>query len=184
MQALASGGPTRTVRGIPTEVFLDRGDGMPDECALSLDDLTAVPKAWLTSRSRTSHSNDSRRSAGRSPSRRTVVREAELCAWNALAAQLIAHAEPDLVAVSFLDALDQPHAYLLRDPDRGPVLRIGVGSHHLGAQRLERIVDERPDRLRRVPSPLERRRDRIADLDHSLLAGGAEPDVTDQPATL
>jgi len=48
MQALASGGPTRTVRGIPTEVFLDRGDGMPDECALSLDDLTAVPKAWLT----------------------------------------------------------------------------------------------------------------------------------------
>ena len=41
---------TRTVRGIPTEVFLDRGDGMPEECALSLDNVTAVPKAWLTER--------------------------------------------------------------------------------------------------------------------------------------
>jgi mRNA interferase MazF len=41
---------TRTVRGIPTEVALGRGDGMPDECALSFDSLTTVPKALLTVR--------------------------------------------------------------------------------------------------------------------------------------
>jgi len=41
---------TRTVRGIPTEVALGRADGMPDECALSFDNLTAVPKALLTAR--------------------------------------------------------------------------------------------------------------------------------------
>jgi mRNA interferase MazF len=39
---------TRTVRGIPTEVALGRADGMPDECALSFDNLTTVPKALLT----------------------------------------------------------------------------------------------------------------------------------------
>jgi mRNA interferase MazF len=39
---------TRTVRGIPTEVELTREDGMPDDCALSLDSLTTVPKAFLT----------------------------------------------------------------------------------------------------------------------------------------
>jgi mRNA interferase MazF len=38
------------VRGIPTEVTLGRGDGMPDDCALSLDSLTTVPKALLTER--------------------------------------------------------------------------------------------------------------------------------------
>jgi mRNA interferase MazF len=41
---------TRTVRGIPTEVALGRGDGMPDECALSFDNLTTVPKALFTVR--------------------------------------------------------------------------------------------------------------------------------------
>ena len=41
---------TRTVRGIPTEVALTREDGMPAECALSLDTLTTVPKALLTQR--------------------------------------------------------------------------------------------------------------------------------------
>jgi mRNA interferase MazF len=41
---------TRTIRGIPTEVVLGREDGMPDDCALSLDNLAAVPKALLTSR--------------------------------------------------------------------------------------------------------------------------------------
>jgi mRNA interferase MazF len=41
---------TRTVRGIPTEVALDRADGMPDACALSFDNLTTVPKALLTAR--------------------------------------------------------------------------------------------------------------------------------------
>lgn len=35
---------TRTIRDIPSEVSLDRSDGMPDACALSLDNLTLVPK--------------------------------------------------------------------------------------------------------------------------------------------
>jgi mRNA interferase MazF len=41
---------TRTVRGIPTEVALTRDDGMPDDCALSFDSLTTVPKALLTAK--------------------------------------------------------------------------------------------------------------------------------------
>jgi mRNA interferase MazF len=41
---------TRTVRGIPTEIELSREDGMPSDCALSLDNLTTVPKALLTER--------------------------------------------------------------------------------------------------------------------------------------
>ena len=41
---------TRTVRGIPTEVTLTRADGMPDDCALSFDNLTTVPKALLATR--------------------------------------------------------------------------------------------------------------------------------------
>jgi len=38
---------TRTIRGIETEVQLDAGDGMPRECAISLDNLRTVPKALL-----------------------------------------------------------------------------------------------------------------------------------------
>ena len=41
---------TRTIRGIPTEVALTREDGMPDECALSFDNLATVPKWLLTER--------------------------------------------------------------------------------------------------------------------------------------
>jgi mRNA interferase MazF len=41
---------TRTVRGIPTEVPLTREDGMPEACALTFDNLTTVPKAFLTER--------------------------------------------------------------------------------------------------------------------------------------
>lgn len=41
---------TRTIREIPTEVVLDRADGMPVECALSLDNVTAVPKALFRKR--------------------------------------------------------------------------------------------------------------------------------------
>jgi len=41
---------TRTIRSIPTEVALTRDDGMPDDCALSFDNLTTVPKAMLTAR--------------------------------------------------------------------------------------------------------------------------------------
>lgn len=42
---------TRTVRDIPTEVALTkRGDGMPDDCAISLDNLRTVPKTLLVER--------------------------------------------------------------------------------------------------------------------------------------
>jgi mRNA interferase MazF len=39
---------TRTVRGIPTEVPLDQGDGMAAECVLTADNLTLVQSAHLT----------------------------------------------------------------------------------------------------------------------------------------
>ena len=41
---------TRTIRGIPTEVPIGRSDGMPVECALSLDNSTVVPKAFFRER--------------------------------------------------------------------------------------------------------------------------------------
>jgi len=41
---------TRTVRRIPTEVLLNRDDGMPEECALTLDNLTVVPKELFSGR--------------------------------------------------------------------------------------------------------------------------------------
>lgn len=41
---------TRTIRGIPTEVRLSTEDGMPEECALSLDNVAAVPRAFFTER--------------------------------------------------------------------------------------------------------------------------------------
>jgi mRNA interferase MazF len=41
---------TTSIRGIPTEVVLDRDDGMPTECALTLDNLTLLPKAFFTER--------------------------------------------------------------------------------------------------------------------------------------
>lgn len=41
---------TRTIRRIPTEVVLDEEDGMPEACALSLDNLTAVPKELFRER--------------------------------------------------------------------------------------------------------------------------------------
>ncbi len=39
---------TRTVREIDTEVKLGPEDGMPVECAISLDNLRTVPQALLT----------------------------------------------------------------------------------------------------------------------------------------
>ena len=39
---------TRTIRGIPTEVVLGAADGMPAECALTLDNLRVVRKSHLT----------------------------------------------------------------------------------------------------------------------------------------
>jgi len=41
---------TRTVRDIPTEVRLGPDDGMPAECAATLDNLRVVPKAYLVDR--------------------------------------------------------------------------------------------------------------------------------------
>ncbi len=41
---------TRTVRGVPTEVPLDRSDGMPVECALAFDATTVIRKSLLTER--------------------------------------------------------------------------------------------------------------------------------------
>jgi mRNA interferase MazF len=38
---------TRTIRGIPTEVVLGPDDGMPEQCALSLDNVTVMPRALL-----------------------------------------------------------------------------------------------------------------------------------------
>jgi mRNA interferase MazF len=38
---------TKTIRGIPSEVRLSADDGMPYECAVSLDNLRTVPKALL-----------------------------------------------------------------------------------------------------------------------------------------
>ena len=50
LNALLSVPATRTIRQIPTEVILDEADGMPEECALSLDNLTLVPKELFRSR--------------------------------------------------------------------------------------------------------------------------------------
>jgi mRNA interferase MazF len=41
---------TRAIRQIPTEVVLDPSDGMPEECALSLDNLATVPKDFFRER--------------------------------------------------------------------------------------------------------------------------------------
>jgi mRNA interferase MazF len=50
LHALLAVPATRTIRRIPTEVVLDAGDGMPDGCALSLDNLTLVPKELFRTR--------------------------------------------------------------------------------------------------------------------------------------
>jgi mRNA interferase MazF len=41
---------TRTIRNIPTEVFLDTGDGMFFECVVSLDNTMSVRRSMLTER--------------------------------------------------------------------------------------------------------------------------------------
>ncbi len=41
---------TRTARGLETEVRLTREEGMPDDCVLSLDNVTLVPKEFLVER--------------------------------------------------------------------------------------------------------------------------------------
>ncbi len=41
---------TRTMRGIPSEVYVGPEDGMPAPCVLSFDNLVTVPKVLLTER--------------------------------------------------------------------------------------------------------------------------------------
>ncbi|MGI8750042.1 MAG: type II toxin-antitoxin system PemK/MazF family toxin [Thermoleophilaceae bacterium] len=41
---------TRSVRGIPTEVALDEGDGMPQPCALTLDNVESIRPSLCTGR--------------------------------------------------------------------------------------------------------------------------------------
>ena len=41
---------TRTIRSIPSEVPLGPDDGMPEECALSFDNTSLMPKTMLTRR--------------------------------------------------------------------------------------------------------------------------------------
>jgi mRNA interferase MazF len=50
LNALLAVPATQTIRSIPTEVVLDADDGMPSECALSLDNLTLVPKELFRAR--------------------------------------------------------------------------------------------------------------------------------------
>jgi mRNA interferase MazF len=50
LNALLAVPATRTIRQIPTEVVLDAGDGMPEECALSVDNVTLVPKELFRAR--------------------------------------------------------------------------------------------------------------------------------------
>jgi mRNA interferase MazF len=41
---------SKTIRDIPSEIRLTEADGMPNECAISLDNLRTVPRALLTGR--------------------------------------------------------------------------------------------------------------------------------------
>ena len=41
---------TRTIRNIPTEFRLGPGDGMPEECIASFDNLRVMAKAYLVQR--------------------------------------------------------------------------------------------------------------------------------------
>jgi mRNA interferase MazF len=50
LNALLAVPATRKIRLIPTEVVLDIDDGMPEKCALSLDNLTLVPKELFRDR--------------------------------------------------------------------------------------------------------------------------------------
>ena len=41
---------TRTIRGIPTAVVLERRDGVASRCAINADDLTTIPTSLLSRR--------------------------------------------------------------------------------------------------------------------------------------
>lgn len=50
LNALIAIPATRTIRGLPTEVLLDRDDGMPDAGALTLDNIATIPKELFVER--------------------------------------------------------------------------------------------------------------------------------------
>ena len=50
LNAVVAAPVSRTIRGIPTEVRLGPEDGMPVDCAASLDNLRVVTKAHLVER--------------------------------------------------------------------------------------------------------------------------------------
>lgn len=47
LHALTVAPITTTIRDIPTEVFLTREDGLPNECAVNVDNIQTVPKSHL-----------------------------------------------------------------------------------------------------------------------------------------
>lgn len=63
---------TRSVRFFPTEVRLDGDDGMPQVCALTLDNIRPLPKAALRDFICTRTTSGCTRSAGRCPSPSTA----------------------------------------------------------------------------------------------------------------
>lgn len=50
LNAVLSVPATTTIRDIVTEVVLDAQDGMPRECALSLDNVALISKAYFRER--------------------------------------------------------------------------------------------------------------------------------------
>ncbi|MCX6000384.1 MAG: type II toxin-antitoxin system PemK/MazF family toxin [Chloroflexi bacterium] len=48
--SVAVGIITRTIRHIPVEVPLGREDGMPDTCAVNLDNIATIPRSLLAER--------------------------------------------------------------------------------------------------------------------------------------
>jgi mRNA interferase MazF len=50
LNAVLSVPASRTIRGAPSEIKLDRDDGMPEECALSFDNIATIPKGFFVER--------------------------------------------------------------------------------------------------------------------------------------
>ena len=50
LERLMAAPTTRRLRGIPTEVELDEADGMPQRCALSLDNVQLIHRTFCTHR--------------------------------------------------------------------------------------------------------------------------------------
>lgn len=50
VNAVIAAPTTRRRRGIATEIFLDRSDGMPEECIVNVDNTGLIYKAFCTRR--------------------------------------------------------------------------------------------------------------------------------------